>query len=99
MCPQLSSPSNGRVVYYTLDTDFPPFELTSTATYECTSGYGLTPSGVDPVRMCQSDTDSLNGVWTGQALACSGISTYNFKSHSDACHLYRNLRLFLMKLS
>ena len=73
MCPQLPNPTNGMVAYSTLEADFPPFELGVTARYECNSGYGLTPSGVNPVRTCQSDADSLNGVWTGQALACSGI--------------------------
>ena len=74
MCPQLSNPRNGRVVYYTFDMDYPPFEISTTATYECNTGYGLTP-GVDPIRTCQSDDESLNGVWTGQALSCSGKLT------------------------
>ncbi len=72
MCPQLSNPPNGVVSFYTLEIDFPPFELDTTATYMCNSGYGLTPSGVDPIRLCESDDDSLNGVWTGQTLFCSG---------------------------
>ncbi|XP_064387965.1 uncharacterized protein LOC135336171 isoform X3 [Halichondria panicea] len=73
MCPQLSNLTNGLVSFSTLEMDFPPFELGTTATYMCNSGYGLTPSGVDPIRLCESDDDSLNGVWTGQELFCSAV--------------------------
>ena len=78
MCPQLSNPANGLVRFSTLEMDFPPFELGTTATYVCNSGFGLTPSGVDPIRLCESDDDSLNGVWTGQELFCSG-DDYNMR--------------------
>ena len=67
MCPQLPDPTNGGVAYSTLEANSTSFELGVTASYECDPGYGLTPSGVSPVRTCQS-----NGIWSGQALDCSG---------------------------
>lgn len=59
----------------------PPFELSATATYSCTTpGYGLSPIGVNPVRTCVISDDGLEGVWDGQALSCAGIYVNNKQS-------------------
>ena len=87
MCPQLPTPNNGGVVYTTLEANSTSFELNVTARYECNPGYGLTPSGVSPVRTCQSDEESLNGIWTGQAFNCSGTHTHVYVCTYKDCDL------------
>ncbi len=72
MCSPLPEPANGAIRYLTSESDFPPYELGTTAEYTCNVGYGFPVSGVVPVSAtCRSDARSLNGEWVGAQLTCS----------------------------
>ena len=69
MCPDLANPTNGYIDY-TSDT-IAPFMLTTTATYRCSAGFGIT-GGVSPTRTCVEDGSNVVGMWSGTDLTCSG---------------------------
>ncbi len=67
MCPVLTAPTNGIIMY----TEIPSGSLgfMEMATYSCNAGFGL--SGGDPVRTCEGAAGS-SGDWTGTAPTCEG---------------------------
>ncbi len=72
MCNALAVPDNGGITYTTSDTDFPPYELGTTAEYSCFLGFGFSVNMLVSVStICQSDSLSLNGEWVGAELTCS----------------------------
>ena len=73
-CPHIADPTYGQIVF-ALD-DEAPFDLATTATYSCYSGYGL--MGGDTVRTCEESGGSVIGAWSGIAPSCGG--KYNFLS-------------------
>lgn len=66
MCPDLSDPVNGNIVFKVDTTAF--FEFGTTATYVCNPGFGIT--GESPVRTCDGDHTSTTGAWTETAPTC-----------------------------
>ena len=67
-CQALSAPENGQIRYSTSVTSGATYN--TTATYSCDLGYGL--SGVENVRTCEGDGNSLDGMWSGNAPTCEG---------------------------
>ncbi len=74
-CPSLTTPLNSLITY-SPDTT-PPYDYLTTATYECTTGYGLT--GGDKLRACIGSTAVDDG-WTGDAPSCTSKNTYTHKN-------------------
>ena len=68
MCPDITDPANGQIVFV-VDT-VAPYDLATTATYSCDSGYGL--MGGDTVRTCEENGGSVIGAWSGMAPSCGG---------------------------
>ncbi len=68
-CSQLNTPDNGFATF-SPDTTA-PYSFTTTVTYGCGSGFGL--SGGDGMRTCVSSSSSP-GEWSGTAPTCEGIS-------------------------
>ncbi len=69
-CPSLVEPINAIITYTTDITA--PFDYQTTATYSCTSGFGL--SRGDMSRTCIfSSTSSSGGAWNGSAPTCEGM--------------------------
>ena len=70
MCPDLPDPTNGRVTFST--DSLAPFSLTTTATYTCNEGYGL--SGGSTTRTCGPNAVNTNpeGTWSESAPTCEG---------------------------
>ena len=66
MCTSLSTPDNGRIIYFTDATS--PYEFGTVATYVCNSGFGL--SGGVAVRTCGGDDSDPAGTWSGTAPSC-----------------------------
>ncbi len=65
MCPDLSDPANGQIIY---DGDTQaPFIVDTKATYSCAAGFVL--QGPEE-RTCEGDT--RNGVWSVMAPSCAG---------------------------
>ena len=71
-CSALPQPENGQIDYS--DVSGSAFELGTTATYSCNTGYGLSEALV--TRTCQSDDQSLNGEWSGESPTCIGKKYY-----------------------
>ena len=71
MCPDLSDPSNGNIIY--VNDTRAPFELGTQAMYTCDEGFVL--AGNDVARVCMANEIS-EGVWSGEALACQGKGKY-----------------------
>ncbi len=67
-CSLLTTPDNGVIMYSTITA--PTFELSTTASYSCNTGYGL--SGSQVTRTCEADAMSLSASWSGEALSCPG---------------------------
>ena len=66
-CAALNVPDNGLI---TFDPDMTaPHSFTTTATYGCSSGYGL--SGGDRVRSCV-ESSAGPGEWSGTEPTCQG---------------------------
>lgn len=67
-CSELTAPENGQITY-----DQPMatrVQFQTTATYTCSSGYGLT--GGNRSRVCDGDGSSYLGYWTDTAPSCEG---------------------------
>ncbi len=69
MCPDLSDPANGQIVYD--DDTQAPFMVNTTATYSCAVGFTL--QGFDK-RTCVGS--SRNGMWSGTEPSCEGEYKY-----------------------
>ena len=67
VCNSLLALANGMITYAT-DTNA-PFDYQTTASYSCSSGYGL--SGGDRVRTCVGSS-AEPGEWSGTAPTCEG---------------------------
>ena len=72
MCPDITDPANGQIVF--ASDNVAPFDLATTATYSCVSGYGL--MGGDTVRTCMENGGSVIGMWSGMAPSCGGKFLY-----------------------
>ena len=66
MCPELTDPANGRIIFAT-DTA-PQFEFGTTATYICDLEYGLLEG--NGIRTCGGDGSSYRGTWDGDVPVC-----------------------------
>ncbi|XP_064384964.1 uncharacterized protein LOC135333878 isoform X2 [Halichondria panicea] len=71
-CPALPLTENGVIVFSTSE----PYNLGTTATYSCNTGYGLS-GGV--ILTCGGDGSSPNGEWSGtpptcETITCPGLS-------------------------
>ena len=76
-CAALNVPDNGLI---TFDPDTTaPHSFTTTATYGCNPGYGL--SGGDRVRTCVGSSAGP-GVWSGTAPMCQGYIILSKLPHS-----------------
>ena len=67
-CPHIADPANGQIAF--ASDSVAPFDLATTATYSCDSGYGL--MGGDTVRTCEENGGSVIGAWSGMAPSCGG---------------------------
>ena len=72
MCSSLPELVNGAIAYITSEAAFPPYELGTVARYSCDTGFGFPSAPVSISVTCQSNAASLNGVWSGTQLTCSG---------------------------
>ncbi len=68
MCFELTTPSNGQVVYSDLTS---PYDFDTMVTYVCYTGFGL--SGGDEILTCGGDGSSQIGEWSGVIPTCEGI--------------------------
>ena len=65
VCAVLTDLLNGNIVYASDTTD--PFDFGTTATHSCNMGFSLVGG---PVRTCDGDGSSINGVFDGTAPTC-----------------------------
>ena len=66
MCAELSTPTNGAILYSTNMTA--PYNFGTKATYVCDSGFGI--SGGDRIRTCGGMVTHTEGIWSGVAATC-----------------------------
>ena len=83
MCPALTPPTNGVIVYAS-DTSA-DFDFETTATFSCNPGFGMV--GGDEVRTCGGNGSSATGVWTGNQTVCECTFFFSyFKSYIQNCN-------------
>ena len=69
-CPALTSDSNGRLLYSSVDQTG-PFAIGTVATFSCNAGYSL--NGALATLTCADDDGADNiGTWGGSEPACAG---------------------------
>lgn len=81
MCPHIPNPQHGRIEFE--DDTTAPFELGTTATYQCELGFGL--QGDYYVRTCVMDGLGPDAVWNASAPSCVGESVLIFIIIHDYC--------------
>lgn len=78
-CGDLDAPTNG-IITFASDTT-PQYEYQTTATYICSTGYGL--SGGTSIRTCEGSTAGP-GEWDGLAPSCEGRRIKDFANHCNS---------------
>ena len=83
VCPVLTAPENGDIIYS--EESSSSLGFMETATYSCNIGFGLT--GGDTVRTCVGAAGS-SGEWTGIAPICQGeLTKFLVESGCDFIHV------------